>query len=68
MPKSTPPKSTPRFRKTLALVAAATAAPLALAGCAVNTQTPGAAAGADPRHQHKDRVQSLCQAMPPAAR
>ena len=45
MPRSPLPKTDSRFRKTLALVAAATAAPLALAGCAGNAQTPGAAAG-----------------------
>ena len=43
MPGSPLPKTASRFRKTLALVAAATAAPLALAGCAGNAQGPGAA-------------------------
>ena len=45
MPSFTLPKSAPRFRKTLALVAAVTAAPLALAGCMANSKTPGAADG-----------------------
>ena len=45
MPSTPLPKSAPRFRKTLALVAAAAAAPLALAGCMDNSKAPEAAAG-----------------------
>ncbi|BCW71537.1 iron uptake system protein EfeO [Arthrobacter sp. NicSoilB8] len=45
MPGCPLPKNTSRLRKTLALVAAAAAVPLALAGCAGNAQTPGASAG-----------------------
>ena len=43
MPSIPLPKNAPRFRKTLALLAAATAAPLALAGCMDNSKTPGTA-------------------------
>lgn len=45
MPSIPLPKTAPRFRKTLALVAAAIAAPLALAGCMDNSKTSGAADG-----------------------
>src|SRR6478735_9121923 len=43
MPSIPLPKNAPRFRKTLALLAAATAVPLALAGCMANPKDPGAA-------------------------
>ena len=43
MPSIPLPKNSPRFRKTLALLAAATAVPLALAGCMGNPKDPGAA-------------------------
>jgi iron uptake system component EfeO len=45
MPKTAFPKTASRFRKTLALVAAATAAPLALTGCMASSPTPGASTG-----------------------
>jgi iron uptake system component EfeO len=45
MPKTALPKTASRFRKTLALVAAATAAPLALTGCMASSPTPGASTG-----------------------
>jgi iron uptake system component EfeO len=43
MPSIPLPKNSPRVRKTLALLAAATAVPLALAGCMGNPKDPGAA-------------------------
>ncbi|WP_426978465.1 iron uptake system protein EfeO [Pseudarthrobacter sp. O4] len=45
MPGTPLPKTAPRFRKSLALVAAAAAVPLALAGCTDNSKTRGAASG-----------------------
>ena len=45
MPSIPLPKTAPRVRKMLALVAAATAAPLALTGCMGSAKTPGAADG-----------------------
>src|SRR6476659_5687431 len=43
MPSIPLPKNAPRFRKALVLLAAATAVPLALAGCVGTPQDPGAA-------------------------
>src|SRR5438309_45482 len=48
MPGTPLPKMTSRFRKSLALVAAATAVPLALTGCTDNAKTPGSSASAGP--------------------
>jgi iron uptake system component EfeO len=45
MPSIALPKNALRLRKTLALIAVATAAPLALAGCTADAKTPGATAG-----------------------
>ena len=48
MPSIPLPKTAPRVRKMLALVAAATALPLALTGCMDSSKTPGAADGSNP--------------------
>ncbi len=48
MPSIPLPKTAPRVRKMLALVAAATALPLALTGCMDSSKTPGAADGSTP--------------------
>ncbi len=48
MPSIPLPKTAPRVRKMLALVAAATALPLALTGCVDSSKTQGAADGSNP--------------------
>lgn len=48
MPSIALPKNAPRVRKMLALIAAATAVPLALAGCLGSSKTPGVADGSNP--------------------
>lgn len=48
MPGTPLPKMTSRFRKSLALVAAAATVPLVLSGCADNAKTPGSNASAGP--------------------
>ncbi|MHC6221982.1 iron uptake system protein EfeO [Arthrobacter sp. MMS24-S77] len=48
LPKMTLPKIASRHRKSLALVAAAAAVPLALTGCTDNAKTPGSGASAGP--------------------
>jgi iron uptake system EfeUOB component EfeO/EfeM len=45
LPKLAKPNTAPGLRKTLALVVAATAAPLALAGCMASSPAPGASTG-----------------------
>ncbi|WP_284983226.1 iron uptake system protein EfeO [Arthrobacter sp. efr-133-TYG-118] len=48
LPKIALPKIASRRRKSLAIVAAAAAVPLVLAGCTDNTKTPGSSASAGP--------------------